>query len=232
VSSPSPGATAVVATNPLASPTQSPGDEPTPRAGTGDDDDDADEGVAVDNGYRTLVDKQHGLDPSYVPPDLVGISSGNLAPGGGGSLRAEAAAELETMLAAAYGLGHDIRAASAYRSYSEQESTFAYWVGILGEEEAERVSARPGHSEHQLGLAVDLSTAEVGWGLVESLGDTAAGRWLADNAHEYGFALSYPAGGEAITGYAYEPWHFRYIGREAAADWKASGLTLNQYLAA
>ena len=147
-----------------------------------------------------------------------------------GSLRAEAKTALERMLSDAYAQGHDIYARSAYRSYAEQERTFAYWVSVLGEAEARRVSAEAGHSEHQLGTTVDLTTPDVGYDLTEAFGETPAGRWLADNAHIYGFALSYPAGAEAVTGYAYEPWHFRYVGADHAAAWKASGLTLVEYL--
>jgi LAS superfamily LD-carboxypeptidase LdcB len=176
------------------------------------------------------LDRVRGLPAAYSPPDLLPLGAAYLAPGFGGSLRAEAKAALEQMLSTAYDAGHDIYARSAYRSYAEQERTFAYWVSVVGEAEARRISAEPGHSEHQLGTTADLTTAEVGYDLVESFGGTAAGRWLADNAHAYGFALSYPAGGEPVTGYAYEPWHFRYVGREHAAAWKGSGLTLVEYL--
>jgi zinc D-Ala-D-Ala carboxypeptidase len=179
-----------------------------------------------------VVDKQHALPAGYVPPDLVPLGAPYLAPGFGGSLREEAKAAAERMLSDAYVQGHDIYVRSAYRSYAEQERTFAYWVSVLGEEEARRVSAEPGHSEHQLGTAADVTTADVGYDLTDAFGDTPAGRWLADNAHLYGFALSYPAGAEAITGYAYEPWHYRYIGPEHAAAWRASGVTLGEYLRA
>jgi D-alanyl-D-alanine carboxypeptidase len=165
-----------------------------------------------------------------VPPDLAPLGAAYLAPGFGGSLRAEAKAELERMLSDAYDQGHDMYARSAYRSYAEQERTFAYWVSVLGETEARRVSAEAGHSEHQLGTAVDLTNADVGYDLTEAFGDTPGGRWLVENAHRYGFALSYPAGSEGITGYASEPWHYRYVGPEHAAAWKASGLTLVEYL--
>jgi LAS superfamily LD-carboxypeptidase LdcB len=134
------------------------------------------------------------------------------------------------MLSDAYAAGNDIYARSAYRSYSEQAATYAYWVSVLGEEEASRISAKPGHSEHQLGTTVDLTDATVGFDLVESFGTTASGQWLMANAHLYGFALSYPACCEATTGYAYEPWHWRFIGPAHAAAWKASGLTLVEYL--
>lgn len=182
------------------------------------------------NGLLTVVDKQHALAAGYVPPDLAPLGAAYLAPGFGGSLRAEVKAALEGMLSDAYDQGHDMYARSAYRSYAEQERTFAYWVSALGEAEARRVSAEPGHSEHQLGTAADLTNADVGYDLTEAFGDTPGGRWLAENGHRYGFALSYPAGAEAVTGYAYEPWHYRYIGAEHAAAWRAGGLTLGEYL--
>ena len=179
----------------------------------------------------TVVDKQRGLPAEFVPPDLVAVAEELAAPGFGGLvLRAEAAGALSRMLSAAAADGHDMRVRSAYRSYAEQERTFAYWVSVLGQAEARRVSAEAGHSEHQLGTAADLTTADVGYALSEAFGDAPAGRWLAANAHIYGFALSYPPGAEDVTGYAYEPWHYRYIGTDHAQAWRASGLTLVEYL--
>jgi zinc D-Ala-D-Ala carboxypeptidase len=165
-----------------------------------------------------------------VPPDLAPLGAAYLAPGFGGSLRAEAKTALERMLSDAFDEGHNIYTRSAYRSYAGQERTFAYWVSVLGEAEARRVSAEAGHSEHQLGTAADLTNADVAYDLTEAFSDSPGGRWLADNGHHYGFALSYPAVAEAVTGYAYEPWHWRYIGPEHAAAWKASGVTLGEYL--
>jgi D-alanyl-D-alanine carboxypeptidase len=178
-----------------------------------------------------VVDKQRALPAEYVPPHLVPVEAGLAAPGFDGlGLRADAAGALSRMLSAAATGGHDIHVRSAYRSYAEQERTFAYWVSVLGEAEARRVSAEAGHSEHQLGTAADLTTSDVAYDLTEAFGDTPAGRWLAANAHIYGCALSYPAGAEEVTGYAYEPWHYRYVGTEHAGAWKASGLTLVEYL--
>ncbi len=176
------------------------------------------------------VDKDHALPADYVPPSLVAIPGAYLAPGWPGELRQDAVDALVRMLDDAAAAGHDVRARSAYRSYATQEGTFNYWVGQVGYDEAIRISAMAGHSEHQLGTTADLTSAAVGWDLLESFGPTPEGQWLAANSHNYGFALSYPAGAEAITGYAYEPWHFRYIGTAEAQAWKASGLTLNQYL--
>ena len=182
-------------------------------------------------GLLTVVDKEHGLPPAYVPPGLVEIPAEWMAPGFPSRLlRKEAAEALVTMLRAARAEGQELRVRSAYRSYWEQATTFQYWIDLLGEEEARRASAPPGHSEHQLGATVDLTSASVGWQLEQPFGQTPEGQWLAAHAHEYGFPLSYPQGAEEITGYTYEPWHFRYIGQDEAARWDQSGLTLVQFL--
>ena len=188
-----------------------------------------DEGDSPD--LLTIVDREHQLPSAYVPPDLMETPPEWAAPGFPNQLlRKEAADALVAMLQAARAGGHELRIRSAYRSYEEQAVTFQYWVTQLGEEEASRFSAAAGHSEHQLGTTVDLTSAGVGWQLVQSFGQTPEGEWLAAHAHEHGFALSYPQGGEEITGYAYEPWHFRYIGRGQAESWARSGLTLIEFL--
>ena len=97
-------------------------------------------------------------------------------------------------------------------------------------EQALRQSARPGHSEHQMGTTMDITSPSVGNDLVSAFGDTPEGKWLAANAHTFGFVMSYPPGKEATTGYIYEPWHFRYVGKAEAAAVRASGLTLHEYL--
>ena len=145
-------------------------------------------------------------------------------------LRKEAAEALVVMLRAARAEGHELRVRSAYRSYEEQATTFQYWIYQLGEEEARRVSAPPGYSEHQLGTTVDLTSASIGWQLEQPFGQTPEGQWLEAHAHEYGYPLSYPQGAEEITGYTYEPWHFRYIGQDQAVRWAQSGLTLVEFL--
>jgi len=116
---------------------------------------------------------------------------------------------------------------SAYRSYGVQEQTFNQWVQSSGLAYAERTSARAGHSEHQLG-----TTADVGYPghFLEGFTGTAEATWLAANSWKYGFIISYPNGKEDITGYAYEPWHIRYLGKEAAKSVHDSGLTLHEYL--
>lgn len=178
-----------------------------------------------------LVDKQHPLPDGYAPPNLTSVTGLYIAPGYSASLQPEALSALITMLDAAAAAGYDIRVVSGYRSYQDQVTTYQSWVDRLGEEGASRISAKPGYSEHQLGTTADLGTEEFGWDLTEGFGATLAGKWLRENSATYGFALSYPPGEEDVTGYAYEPWHFRYIG-DAAQDWSASGQTLNQFLGA
>ncbi len=177
------------------------------------------------------IDKERALAADCAPGDLVPLPAQWVA-NGTQYLRAEAAEALVRMLEDARAAGHEIRVTSAYRSYEEQAWTFDYWVRQLGEAEARRTSAEPGHSEHQLGTTVDLSTASLGWALTPEFGDTAAGRWLAENAWRYGFVMSYPEGSEPVTGYAYEPWHWRYVGVGVATEIRELGVVPLQYLRA
>lgn len=174
------------------------------------------------------LDKRHRLEADCAPADLRPVPEAFAW--GPQSVVAAALGPLVEMLEDAAGAGHRLVVLSAYRDYEVQEAAFRSHMESLGLEQAERVSARPGHSEHQLGTTVDFASAAVGYELVEAFGDTPEGRWLAERAHEYGFALSYPRGAEAVTGYQYEPWHFRWLGRETAEAVRASGLTLTEFL--
>lgn len=178
-----------------------------------------------------LVDKQHALPADYVPLNLTPVPAAYVAPGYSATMNATALEAMQQMLDGAQAQGYDMRVVSGYRSYADQQYTYNYWVQQLGQEEADRVSARPGHSEHQLGTTADLGSAAFGWDLREDFGATPEGHWLDANGATYGFVVSYPQGKEATTGYAYEPWHLRYVGPDVAAAYEASGLTLNQYLA-
>ncbi len=120
--------------------------------------------------------------------------------------------------------GYEMKIVSGFRSYSKQEGTFAYWASIDGAEVASTYSARPGHSEHQTGLAMDITS------LSQSYGKTAEGKWLAANCHEYGFIIRYPKNKTDITGYMYEPWHVRYLGKSTAKLVHDSGLSLEEFL--
>jgi D-alanyl-D-alanine carboxypeptidase len=119
---------------------------------------------------------------------------------------------------------------SGFRTYKTQEALYDRTKATRGLAVAEKLSARPGHSEHQLGLAADFSAKGQGCVILTCFGNTQAGRWLEQNAHEYGFILRYPKGFRAITGFQYEPWHFRYVGIELATEMKTKGIrTLEEF---
>ena len=120
--------------------------------------------------------------------------------------------------------GFDMTIVSGFRSYERQVEVFDYWCMVDGREKAEIMSAVPGHSEHQTGFVIDVSSLE------QSYGDTDEGKWLAANCYKYGFIIRYPEGKEDITGYAYEPWHRRYLGASTAKLVYDSGLTLEEFL--
>ena len=178
--------------------------------------------------FHVPLDKVHRLEADCAPDALVSVPDAYAY--GPQEVVEGVLPDLLALLEAASEAGHLVAVVSSYRSYETQRNTFDYHVNEYGLEEALRVSARPGHSEHQLGTTVDFSSTTVGYELVEAFGSTPEGRWLADHAHEYGFILSYPEGKEAVTGYVYEPWHFRWVGRDLAAEVRASGLTLGQFL--
>jgi len=183
-----------------------------------------------DRELHVLVSKEYALPAGYAPEGLEPIPAAWLMPGQGGELRSITLDALAPMRDAAEEDGVDLRIRSPYRSFETQAETFAYWVTLLGEEQARRESAEPGHSEHQLGTTLDFADPYNGWELVESFADSPSGLWLDAHAHEYGFAMSYPRDAEEVTGYIFEPWHFRYIGVEAANAWYESGLTLIEFL--
>jgi D-alanyl-D-alanine carboxypeptidase len=179
----------------------------------------------------TVLDRSYALPASYVPQDLVPVAEAGI----GGSLgskmvRAPIIEDLAALYAASLDAGLALIIESGYRSYANQAATFDDWASRLGHAEALRRSARPGHSEHQLGTAIDVTSP--GW--VGRFGDwgreTAEGAWLAEHAWEFGFVLSYPSGTQDATCFGYEPWHYRWIGRTAATEHRASGLALRQFL--
>lgn len=144
-------------------------------------------------------------------------------------LRKEAAQALEQLFAGAEKDGIFLAGVSGYRSYETQKGLFNYFVQTQGEAIARRYSAEPGHSEHQTGLAMDVSASTGKCAADDCFADTPEASWLAAHAPEYGFIIRYPKGKEAITGYAYEPWHLRYLGKSLAQKVAASGLTLEEY---
>ena len=158
-----------------------------------------------------LIDKKHTASSSYAPKDLVSLKKNSLFDlnKDGMEIRKEAYSALNEMAQAALNEGIRLLVSSAYRSYSYQENLFNYWVSVDGLEEAERESARPGTSQHQLGTAVDFGS------ISDDFDKTQMGQWIYKNAADYGWSLSFPKGYEDVTGYRWECWHFRYIGKNA-----------------
>ncbi|QOR34044.1 D-alanyl-D-alanine carboxypeptidase family protein [Clostridium sp. 'deep sea'] len=182
-----------------------------------------------------LVNKSIHLADTYKPADLV-IPNIAFPSSYKGKLekmhmRQDAATALEEMFKAAKEEGVELFGISGYRSYNLQKGIFKYQVGRHGgsEEEANKISAKPGQSEHQTGLAMDISCRASGYSLVESFEETEEGKWLKENCAKFGFVLRYVKGKEDITGYSYEPWHFRYVGKELAPKIMKDGLTLEEY---
>lgn len=181
-----------------------------------------------------LVNKAQSLPADYVPLDLRAVDIPFSFEGDSSKrlMSSDAAEALEELFAQARAEGIELVGVSGYRSYERQAAIFAANVRRYGSEEmANRVSARPGESEHQTGLAMDISSPSVQNQLVEELGETAAGRWLATNAADFGFIIRYPEGKEGITGYQYEPWHLRFVGKTHALRIVGQNLTLEEYLA-
>jgi D-alanyl-D-alanine carboxypeptidase len=157
-----------------------------------------------------IVDKLRPLHPaSFVPPDLVAVKVPHTNPP---ILRRVAAAATVRMFAGAAGVGVRLASNSSYRPFDDQQRIYASDKQHLGVAGADRLTARPGYSEHQTGLAIDIGTASGRCDLDPCLATTPEGRWLAANAWRYGFVLRYPSGQEQVTGIEFEPWHFRYVG--------------------
>ena len=158
-----------------------------------------------------LIDKKHAASSSYVPKDLVSLKKNSLFDlnKDGMEIRKEAYSALNEMAQTALNDGIRLLVSSAYRSYSYQENLFNHYVNVDGLEEAERESARPGTSQHQLGTAVDFGS------ISDDFDKTQMGQWVYKNAADYGWSLSFPKGYEDVTGYRWECWHFRYIGKNA-----------------
>ena len=177
-----------------------------------------------------VVNKLRPLNPvTFVPPNLVNLTVAHVY---GYQMQAPAATALEQMFAAAQAAGAgQMEAQSAYRSYSAQASDHAALVARDGLAVADNESARAGYSEHQTGLAVDIGPVPAGGCVLEvCFGSTPQGEWLAANAWKYGYLLRYPADKVAITGYTYEPWHFRYIGVQLSTEMHNEGVqTLEEF---
>ena len=181
------------------------------------------------NDILVPINKTHSLSRDCVPNDLVTLPA-SIAQGSQ-QLRAEAFGAIQELFAAAAADGYQLYVVSSYRSFDYQKNLYEHYVRTIGQAEADRTSARPGHSEHQLGTTADVSSASAGYQLEPFIG-TPEAAWVEANAWRFGFIVSYPDGTEEITGYTYEPWHIRYIGQELAREVQESGKTLHEFLLA
>nr|WP_238162549.1 M15 family metallopeptidase [Cohnella sp. AR92] len=194
------------------------------------------DGLAVitnSDSLLVLVNKKRNLSSSYIPEDLV-VPDVEFSFSGDSpkkKLRKAAADALEELFNAAKDDGVTLKAVSGYRSYATQKSIFDRNAELKGAEVANRTSAHPGQSEHQTGLAMDVSSASANFELETTFGDTKEGKWLAKHAYEYGFIIRYPKDMQDITGYTYEPWHVRYVGKDVAKAVLDSGSkTLEEFM--
>jgi D-alanyl-D-alanine carboxypeptidase len=167
-----------------------------------------------------VVNKQRVLTPqSFVPPNLVFADVPLRVPGNESmQIRGDVAQPIKTMFAAAKADGVPLMFSSGYRSYTYQVGLYNSYVVKSGEAGADTFSARPGHSEHQTGLAFDVEPLDQHCDVDQCFADTPQGKWIAAHAYEYGFLLRYPADKVSVTGYNYEPWHLRYVGKPLASE--------------
>ncbi len=185
----------------------------------------------LDDGLLILVNKLNYLDKSYIPEDLKAIAYfAKDRSAESRFMRAEAADHFNKMVVSAKEAGIDIVMTTAYRSYGFQSVLYNNYVAKYGQTEADKFSAKPGFSEHQTGLAVDVSAPSVGYALTNTFDQTVEWKWLMENATDFGFVLRYPKGKTDITGYMYEPWHFRYVGIETAKVITEEKITLEEYI--
>ena len=173
---------------------------------------------------KVIANKVYFLGKDYEPKNLVTIN--NNYSSGGKQMVKEAAEAFEKMAKDAKSAGYTVRAVSTYRSYSYQEGLYNRYAASDGKEKADTYSARPGYSEHQTGLAVDVDNARVSY---TSFGDTKEFTWMKENSYKYGYILRYTKANEFITGYKDEPWHYRYVGVEIATYIHEHPMTYEEY---
>lgn len=187
--------------------------------------------VTAPDTVPVLVNKQNKLPDDYQPVDLVDAEIPFIFKEDSPKrkMRVEAAAAIEKLFAAAKQEGVELLGVSAYRSSATQEALFNYYVDRDGYEAAATYSALPRTSEHETGLAIDVTGGNGKCAAEDCFGGTPEAKWLEKNAARYGFIIRYPKGKEAITGYQYEPWHLRYVGKPMAKQIMNRGITLEEY---
>lgn len=181
--------------------------------------------------FMILINKEFGISKDYKPDDLTTVKA--VADGRKSEyqmLRKAAADEFDKLTEAALKDGCIIKITTGYRPYSFQKELYDKTLREKGKAYASKYSAKPGYSEHQTGLAADVSSPSVKYKLLDKYGDTPEGKWLAENAYKFGFIIRYKDGTQEITGYEYEPWHIRYVGKVAAGYIHDKQITLEEYL--
>lgn len=185
----------------------------------------------IPSSYTAFVSRDYLLPSDYIPRDLVEpkVRFSYDAHDDKRKMRKVAATALEKMFRAAEKKKIILYGVSGYRSYERQKNIYNRNVSLHGKKATDALSAKPGSSEHQTGLTIDVSASSVNCLLTERLADTQEGKWLLKNAHTYGFIIRYPKGKSKITGYSYEPWHIRYVGVTVATYLYKKNLTLEEY---
>lgn len=180
----------------------------------------------VDDGNIMLVNKYHYLPENYNPTDIVDVK--NWYCYGENKIKSEVYQKFIEMFDAAKADGNKIIISSGYRTYDEQKETYDSYVDRYGVKKADSLAARPRFSEHETGLTLDITTGNA---TKDTFEDTEEFKWLQENAYKYGFILRYPKDKEDITGYAYEPWHYRYVGVDIATKIHELDITFDEYYA-
>lgn len=185
----------------------------------------------IPSSKTVLVNRKYLLPSTYIPKNLVepDVKFSFSYSSDKRKMRKVAADALEKLFAAGEKEGIELYGVSGYRSYARQKQIYDKNIATRGQAATDAVSAKPGSSEHQTGLTIDVSAKSVNFRLDQSFGDTKEGKWLAKNAHLYGFIIRYPYGKSKITGYSYEPWHIRFVGKTVATYLYENKLTLEEY---
>lgn len=178
----------------------------------------------LDDDLLMLVNKYNHISDDYVPSDLEDVR--NWYAYGTNEIREEVYDSFLDMFYDAKEEGLTLIITSGYRNYDVQKELYEEYQEMYGKTEADRVAARPGYSEHQTGLALDIVTYDV---IMEEFEETEEFKWMQENAYKYGFILRYPKGKESITGYDYESWHYRYVGIETATKIHELDITFDEY---
>lgn len=186
--------------------------------------------ITKDSGnLLVLVNKFHTVSSDYYPSGMVAVD-GSLSTNQGLYLKEEAYNAYLKMLTDAKTAGLTFYICSAYRSYDLQNILYQNSLAQNGEAFTNTRSAYPGRSEHHTGLAIDITSKSMGYGLSQNFIDYPEGKWINDNCSKYGFIIRYPKGKTHITGYDYEPWHIRFVGVEAAKEITSADITLEEYV--